>query len=96
MLLYHNLSNYIQITELIDGRVITAFFDKYSGELSNIQVSTIPEETEMHGEKGEWHEIVYTKDYVRPASKGRDLIQHSDNYDFNAIKQLCERIFGKL
>lgn len=82
--------------ELPDGRVITAIFDKYTGELSNIQVSTIPGETELRGEKGEWHEVLYTKDFVRPTSKGRDLIQYSDNYDFNAIKQLCERIFGKL
>ena len=71
-------------------------FDKYSGELSDIQVSTIPGETELHGEKGEWHEVAYTKDFVRPSAKGHDLIQYGDNYDFNAIKQLCERIFGKL
>ncbi len=83
---------------LPDGRIITAYYNK-DGGLKNIQVDTNTKETTYQGEKGRWHEVVYSKDVAQIViniNDDRSVSEEisSKNYNFEAIKRLCEQIFN--
>ena len=84
--------------QLPDGRIITAYYTK-EGKLLNVQIDTNATETTHEGKKAHWHEAMYSEDnasFIIETSNNRTIGENvsNKNYNFEAIKRLCERIFN--